>query len=104
MSRTSILPRNRSAGVGSESSSEPLVRSRVTAQGWFGRADLLALGFLLLVTLCYFLPALLAGNGRVLSSRDTDTWNQYFYWREFGFHALARGELPLWNPYVFGNT
>src|ERR1044071_3296442 len=69
---------------------------------FFFRADLVAIAFILALTLSYFLPALLTGHGRVLSSKGTDTWNQYFYWREFGFAALARGELPLWNPYVFG--
>lgn len=70
----------------------------------FGREDFLGTGFILVLTLCYFLPALSWLDSRVLSSKGTDTWNQYFYWREFGFHAAARGELPYWNPYVFGGT
>ena len=36
-----------------------------------------------------------------LSKSNTDTFNQYFYWREFGFAELKKGNLALWNPYVF---
>ncbi len=49
----------------------------------------------------YFLPRLLQGNRQFLSSIDGDTWSQFFYWRQFAFSELARGELPLWNPYNF---
>src|SRR5207249_4303577 len=33
-----------------------------------------------------------------------DTWQQFFFWKHFGYAALARGELPLWNPYIFSGT
>ena len=63
-----------------------------------------AAGFLLLVNALYFLPVLMAGNGAVLSAAGKDTWTQFYYWRQFAFETLARGELPLWNPYVFSGT
>jgi hypothetical protein len=66
--------------------------------------DVLAVAILLGLTALYFVPALMHGNARVLSSMWNDTWNQYFYWREFGFSALRHGELPLWNPYIFSGT
>jgi len=63
-----------------------------------------AAGFLLLVNALYFLPVLMAGNGAVLSAAGKDTWTQFYYWRQFAFESLARGEWPLWNPYVFSGT
>ncbi len=63
-----------------------------------------ALGFLLLVNAFYFLPVLAQGNGTVLSSPGTDTWGQFFFWRHFAYEHLGRGEMPLWNPYIFSGT
>ena len=62
------------------------------------------IGLLLGLAALYFLPVLTAGNGKVLSAEGTDIWNQYFYWRHFGFKALAGGELPLWNQFIFSGT
>jgi hypothetical protein len=60
-----------------------------------------AIAFLFAIAAIYFLPILVYGNKRVLSSIDGDTWSQFFYWRRFAFDSLARGEIPLWNPYNF---
>ncbi len=60
--------------------------------------------FLLALAAVYFVPVLAAGNSLVLSAAGTDIWSQYFYWRAFGFNALGRGELPLWNPYIFSGA
>ncbi|MGE5303901.1 MAG: YfhO family protein [Alphaproteobacteria bacterium] len=62
------------------------------------------LAVLLAIAAVYFLPVLLRGNRQVLSSIDGDTWSQFFYWRHFAFGSLAKGELPLWNPYNFSGT
>lgn len=62
------------------------------------------LAVLFLLALVYFLPALLKGNALVLSGEGTDTWSQFYFWRSFGFGMLARGELPLWNPYSFSGA
>jgi hypothetical protein len=67
-------------------------------------ADRCAVAALFGVAALYFVPVLLAGNGKILSAVGTDVWSQFYYWRHFGFGALARGELPLWNPYVFSGT
>lgn len=62
------------------------------------------IAFLLLVNVLYFFPVLAKGNQAVLSSAGTDTWLCFFYWRNFAYESLARGEIPLWNPYVFSGT
>lgn len=68
------------------------------------KEDGISIAFLLALVALYFLPVLTEGNGRVLSIVGTDIWNQYFYWRHFGFDSLARGEIPLWNAYIFSGT
>ena len=52
----------------------------------------------------YFLPVLAQGNSQVLSRAGQDTWLQFFAWKHFGYEAIVRGELPLWNPYIFSGT
>jgi hypothetical protein len=66
--------------------------------------EVAAVGFLLFLNLLYFFPVLVEGNSAVLSYRGTDTWGQFFYWRHFAYESLARGEIPLWNPYVFSGA
>ena len=40
--------------------------------------------------------------GRVFLLRDLFT---YFYpWRRFAADSIARGEIPLWNPYSYSGT
>jgi len=68
------------------------------------RKDAVALASLVGLAGIYFVPILLGGNDRVLSSIDGDTWSQFFYWRRFAYDSLARWELPLWNPYSFSGT
>jgi len=68
------------------------------------KKELTALALMLAVALVYFIPVLRHGNRQVLSSIDGDTWSQFFYWRHFAFGSLAKGELPLWNPYNFSGT
>jgi hypothetical protein len=40
----------------------------------------------------------------VVSSPSTDLILQFLPWRDFGFGQLRHGNLPLWNPYVFGGA
>jgi hypothetical protein len=56
------------------------------------------------LVLAFFFDPLFMFEGRVLSSADTDLALQFLAWREFGFSEIARGNLPLWNPYVYGGT
>lgn len=62
------------------------------------------IALLFVLAMVYFFPVLIQGNSQVLSSIGTDTWSQYFYWRHFGYTAIADGEFPLWNPYVFSGA
>lgn len=55
------------------------------------------------VTLLMFID-LLFQKERVLSSIDADLASQFIYWREFGFSHLRHGEVPLWNPHIFGGA
>jgi uncharacterized membrane protein YfhO len=64
----------------------------------------LALAGLFALAALYFLPVLAQGNSQVLSRVGQDTWLQFFSWKHFGYEAIARGELPLWNPYIFSGT
>ena len=68
------------------------------------KEDVREIAFLFLLAAAYFLPVLMNRNGQVISAEGADVWNQYFYWRHFGFTSLARGEIPLWNPYIFSGT
>ncbi|MGE5303904.1 MAG: YfhO family protein [Alphaproteobacteria bacterium] len=69
-----------------------------------GNQDRAAVTVLLALALAYFLPVLLRGDHEILSYKLTDIWNQYYFWRKFGFGALARGEIPLWNPFIYSGT
>src|SRR5437867_12978720 len=68
------------------------------------REDDLAVGFLFALAAVYFIPVLIKGNEVVLSREGSDIWGQFFYWRHFGFDSLARGGIPLWNPYSFSGA
>lgn len=64
----------------------------------------------------YFPPALFAAltgamffdvlfsAGRVVSAASTDLAMQFIPWREFGFAQLRAGNLPLWNPHIYGGA
>ena len=67
-------------------------------------ADLSALGFLALLTLCVFANILFFPHGRVLSASGWDLSSEFIHWRDFGFRELRAGHLPLWNPYSFCGT
>ncbi|MEO6054789.1 MAG: hypothetical protein ABIP97_12325, partial [Chthoniobacterales bacterium] len=40
----------------------------------------------------------------VLSQKSGDMDLQYLHSRAYGFGELAKGHLPLWNPYVYGGV
>lgn len=66
--------------------------------------DWFAILTLFLLTLAYFHNVLIPTDFSVLSDQNTDTRHQLFYWRYFGFNTLAKGTIPLWNPYIYGGT
>jgi hypothetical protein len=52
-----------------------------------------------------FADVLIAPRGRVVLGSDaTDMAYQFLQWREFGFSQIAAGELPLWNPHIYGGA
>ncbi|MDO8139955.1 MAG: hypothetical protein Q6358_00510, partial [Candidatus Brocadiales bacterium] len=72
-------------------------------QTW-SKYDWFAMLILLLLTLAYFYNVVVPDGSSVLSDQNTDTRHQLFYWRYFGFNTLAKGIIPLWNPYIYGGT
>ncbi|MFZ4777388.1 MAG: hypothetical protein ACOYM3_18630, partial [Terrimicrobiaceae bacterium] len=38
----------------------------------------------------------------VLSDKSTDVTLHFLFSRAFGFGEMARGNFPLWNPYIYG--
>jgi hypothetical protein len=47
---------------------------------------------------------LLAPGARVPGHETTDLFRQFLPWREFGFRELARGNVALWNPHIYGGA
>ena len=67
------------------------------------RDDLLAGAGLFGIVLVLFADVLFVSD-RVPSMSGHDLTSQYLPWWAFGFGELARGELPLWNPYAFSGS
>lgn len=64
--------------------------------------DLLALLCLLSLAVIFFRDAIFSRASMVLGNPIiVDMTNQWYPWRLFGFGALRRGVIPLWNPYCF---
>lgn len=70
----------------------------------WSKYDWFAILTLFLLTLAYFHNVIIPADFRILSDQNTDTRHQLFYWRYFGFDTLAKGTIPLWNPYIYGGT
>ena len=71
--------------------------SEKEAVGWLSWRRVLTAATLILLPLIYFYPAVL---GKITLAPG-DGWTQIFGIRVLIGQMLARGELPLWNPYVF---
>jgi hypothetical protein len=63
-----------------------------------------ALGALTVLVLVMFADVLFAPGWRVLGHPGTDLALQFIPWRDFGFAELAKGNLALWNPHIFGGA
>ncbi|MCX6356695.1 MAG: hypothetical protein NT045_02280 [Candidatus Aureabacteria bacterium] len=59
---------------------------------------------LLAITLLLFRKALLAGGVILSHPVFLDLTHHVYSLRRFGFNILGRGEIPLWNPYLFCGT
>lgn len=68
------------------------------------RSTIVSLILLLAMALAMFADLLFAGGRRVLGHPGSDMFLQYFAWREFGFRELAKENLALWNPHIFGGA
>src|SRR5688500_10559858 len=66
-------------------------------------APLVAPAVFAVLTLAMFGDVLVT-NQRVLSHSSTDLALQFLPWRQFGFDQMRQGNLPLWNPHVYGGT
>ncbi len=64
----------------------------------------IGLGCLALLTLAMFFDTLIAPGWRVLGDPHADLALHFLWWREFGFGELAKGNLALWNPYIFSGA
>src|SRR5687767_9423518 len=70
---------------------------------WLERLWFTAPLIYLVLTLLMFGDVLFSGD-RVLSDENTDTAIQFLPWRQYGFGKMANGDLPLWNPHIFGGA
>ncbi len=63
-----------------------------------------ALALLLVLDLAIFGDALISSAPIVPSQEKRDADNYFAPTREFAYAELAKGNVPLWNPYVFSGT
>jgi hypothetical protein len=68
------------------------------------REHLIALGAIAVLVFAMFADLLLTGGSRAFGNQGTDLFSQFVSWREFGFGELVKGNLALWNPYVFAGA
>src|SRR3989339_1365907 len=76
----------------------------IIRQETWSKYDWFAILTLFLLTLAYFYNVVIPDGSSVLSDQNTDTRHQLFYWRYFGFNTLAKGIIPLWNPYIYSGA
>lgn len=77
---------------------QPAVTTPCHVSRWYGWG---ALGILCGITLIFFGDLIFAPGETVLSHQGTDLSREFVYVRTFGFGELRKGNLPLWNPYLF---
>ncbi|HIJ65212.1 MAG TPA: hypothetical protein HPP77_04605 [Candidatus Hydrogenedentes bacterium] len=66
------------------------------------RQNAAAIFVLLALTLVMFADVLFTRRDAVMAFHEqTDFINQFADWRNFGFGEMRRGNLALWNPYLF---
>lgn len=69
-----------------------------------GPIHLLAFGGFLLLVIVMFGDLAFRPPGTVVSHIVGDGSQYFSRMRAFGFEELSRGNLPLWNPYIFSGT
>ena len=70
----------------------------------YPRQHLMALGGFALLTLLMFGDLLFSSGTTVFGNQHTDLYSQFVAWRGFGFQELAKGNLALWNPHIYGGA
>jgi hypothetical protein len=65
------------------------------------RTFLVAAAILLVLSCAMFFDVIFTSGQTVLSRSGADTFSQYVFWRDFAFGELRKGNLALWNPYVY---
>ena len=60
--------------------------------------------FLLVIVGVYFKEFLFFTENKVVSNSTSDIFYQFVHWRKFGFEELKRGNVALWNPYIYSGT
>lgn len=68
------------------------------------KGNTIAIGALALIILILFGDIIISSERNVLSAIKGDTSLYHVYMRELGFDEISKGNLPLWNPYVFSGT
>ena len=68
------------------------------------KPHLFATGLLLLLILFLFGDILFSGDSRIFSFLNSDIHLLFAHWRQFGFEEMAKGNLPLWNPYIYNGA
>ena len=62
---------------------------------------LAGVGLIVVLVLGLFADLFISAAPPVVSAIGGDMWREFIFWRDFGFGQLKRGNLALWNPYVF---
>ena len=68
------------------------------------RSLMVATGLFLVVTLSVFGDVLFNGGDRILSLANQDVYNVFVGWLEFTSAQMKAGNLPLWNPHLYGGA
>jgi hypothetical protein len=97
------VPPSRPAGHPAAPARAPRRAEPAAIESLLRRPVLGGAAVLAILTLVVFGDVLLS-TSTVLSSKETDLFYQFVDWRTFGFTELARGNLALWNPYIYSGT
>jgi len=76
---------------------------KAEANAGSGRTLAIALCVLAAIVLAMFADVIFVDRPELLS-RGADMHHYFLHARRFGFSELSRGNLALWNPYVYGGT
>jgi hypothetical protein len=57
-----------------------------------------------LLVMAMFFDTLFARSPAVVGALGNDLATQFLPWRDFGFGELAKGNLALWNPHIYGGA